>query len=169
MTFFNPKTMKRLILFRHGKSQWKENVTDQFRSLNEVGEKRTPLVAQRLNELLDFEPLYVFSSIATRAKQTAEIVKPIAFPKVAIQFDKDLYTFSHLALKDWIKKLDNRLDHAIIFGHNPAFTDIAYELGSEFILNVPTSGVVWIEFEIDHWSEITKGTTKHVIIPKELE
>lgn len=161
--------MKRLILFRHGKSRWDANVIDQFRSLNEVGEQRTPLAAKELKRLLNFDPQYIFSSVATRAKQTAEIAQKIAFPHATIQFDKELYTFSHLALKDWIKKLDDSLDHAIIFGHNPAFTDIAYELGSEFILNVPTSGVVWMEFEIGHWSDITKGVTKHVIIPKELE
>ena len=161
--------MKKLILFRHGKSRWDENVSDQFRSLNEKGISRTQLSAKKLNELLDFEPQHIYSSVATRAKQTSSIAKSIIFPGKEILLDKELYTFSHKALKNWIKSLDNSIDHAIIFGHNPAFTDIAYDFGSEFILNVPTAGVVWIEFEEDEWSKITKGKTKHIIFPKELE
>lgn len=160
--------MKKLILFRHGKSRWDEGLSDQFRSINEKGFQLTHLSANKLAEIIDFEPTNVFSSIATRAKETAEIVQKIVFPKTTIQFDKELYTFSHLVLMNWIKSTDNALDHLIIFGHNPAFTDIAYELGSEFILNIPTSGVVWIEFDSDDWSEIRKGITKYVIIPKEL-
>jgi len=161
--------MKNLILFRHGKSRWDENVADQFRSLNDKGISRTKLSAHKLNELLEFEPQYVFSSVANRAKQTCEIAQSIFFPKIEVKYDKELYTFSHKALKNWIKALDNSLDHAIIFGHNPAFTDIAYDFGSEFIMNIPTSGIVWIEFENEKWSEIIKGTTKHIIFPKELE
>lgn len=161
--------MKKLILFRHGKSRWDENVSDQFRTLNEKGETRTPLVAEQLLSILDFELKYVFSSVANRAKQTAEISKKIAFPLVDIQYDKELYTFSHIALLNWIKNQDDKMDHVMIFGHNPAFTDIAYELGSEFILNIPTSGLVWIEMDVNHWSDIKKGTTKHIIFPKELE
>ncbi|QTV04978.1 SixA phosphatase family protein [Faecalibacter bovis] len=160
--------MKKLILFRHGKSRWDEGLSDQFRSLNEKGIERTNLSANKLAEILDFEPQHVFSSTATRAKETAEITKKIVFPKIEIQFDSELYTFSHFNLKNWIKSTDNALDHLIIFGHNPAFTDIAYDLGSEFILNIPTSGVVWIEFMTDNWNDIIRGTTKHVILPKEL-
>lgn len=161
--------MKKLILFRHGKSRWDENVSDQFRTLNEKGIRRTQIAAKKLNEVLDFIPQYVFSSVATRAKQTSSIAKEIIFPSTEIIIDKELYTFSHKALKNWIKSLDNSIDHAIIFGHNPAFTDIAYDFGSEFIINIPTAGVVWIEFEEDDWSIITKGKTKHIIFPKELE
>jgi phosphohistidine phosphatase len=161
--------MKKLILIRHGKSDWNKNFSDQFRPINEKGEKRTALAANELTNILDFNPKYIFSSHATRAKQTAEIVKKIAFPQINISYEKELYTFSHLVLKKWIKNLDFSLDHAIIFGHNPAFTDIAYELGSEFILNIPTSGIVWIEFDTNDWTQIEKGKTKHIILPKELE
>ena len=161
--------MKKLILFRHGKSSWDENLTDQFRSINDKGIHRTKLSSHKLNDILDFEPKNVFCSVATRAKQTVEIAKSIVFKNTDIVYDTELYTFSHKVLKNWIKSLDNSLDHAIIFGHNPAFTDIAYDLGSEFILNIPTSGVVWIEFDEENWSDIIKGKTKYTIFPRDLE
>lgn len=161
--------MKTLILFRHGKSRWDENVSDQFRTLNEKGIDRTQKSATKLKDLLNFKPQFVYSSVATRARQTAEIAKSILFPELEIIYEKELYTFSHMALIHWIKNVDSTQDHLIIFGHNPAFTDIAYDLGSEFILNVPTAGVVWMEFDCEHWHEIKKGTTKHVIFPKDLE
>lgn len=160
--------MKRIILFRHAKSRWDEPVNDQFRSITETGKTRTRLSAKKLSEIIDDQSLHVFSSIATRARETAEIAKSIVFPTVEINYEKELYTFSHFTLKNWIKSLDNSIESAIIFGHNPAFTDIAYDLGSEFILNIPTAGVVWMEFETNEWSKVQKGITKHIIFPKEL-
>jgi len=161
--------MKNLILIRHGKSDWNNNLSDQFRPITKKGEKRSLLAANKLNDFLNFTPKYIYSSITTRAKQTANIFQSISFPNQNIRYDKDLYTFSHIALEKWIKNLEFSIDHVIIFGHNPAFTDIANELGSIYISNLPTSGIVWIEFEINDWKDLKKGITKHIILPKELE
>lgn len=161
--------MKKLILIRHGKSDWNQNLSDQFRQITEKGKNRTERISHKLIEILDFKPQFVFSSTARRAKQTAEIVQQIVFPNLKINYDKELYTFSHFVLMKWIKSLDITIDHAIIFGHNPAFTDIANELGSDLITNIPTAGIVWIEFDCDDWSKIEKGITKYIILPRELE
>jgi phosphohistidine phosphatase len=56
----------------------------------------------------------------------------------------------------------------MIFGHNSAITDFVNKFGDFFIENVPTSGLVVIEFETDFWKNITKGKIKKVILPKEI-
>ena len=72
-------------------------------------------------------------------------------------------------MDNWIQKLDNQLQNVLIFGHNPAFTDVANEFGNELIYNLPTSGFVWIQFKSDHWKEIKKGETVKIILPKEIK
>jgi phosphohistidine phosphatase len=57
----------------------------------------------------------------------------------------------------------------MIFGHNYAFTSIVNRFGSTFIDNLPTCGLVWIQFDINSWKEIKTGITKLVIKPKDLK
>ena len=83
--------------------------------------------------------------------------------------DEDLYDFSGEDVINFIKKLPNTIDSAMIFGHNHAFTSIANIFGDRFIDNLPTSGLVKLNFDIDNWQDFKQGTTELVIIPKELK
>ena len=56
----------------------------------------------------------------------------------------------------------------MIFGHNHAFTSISNIFGTAYMDNLPTSGLVKIDFEIEDWKDLKKGVTKLIIIPKEL-
>ena len=42
----------------------------------------------------------------------------------------------------------------MVFGHNYAFTNLVNQLGNKYIENVPTSGMVKIDFEIEHWKDL---------------
>lgn len=72
-------------------------------------------------------------------------------------------------MDNWIRKLDNQLQNVLIFGHNPAFTDIINQLGNEMIYNLSTSGFAWIQFDSTNWKTIEKGKTMKIILPKEIE
>ncbi|MFV0181814.1 histidine phosphatase family protein [Empedobacter falsenii] len=161
--------MKNLFLMRHAKSKWNENVSDQFRSITDIGELKTKKIAHYLNENFELNFDQVFSSKAVRAKETSQLFKPILFPSQIIHIEDDLYTFSHYLLDKWIRNLDNQLQNVLIFGHNPAFTDITNQLGNEMIYNLPTSGFVWIQFDSDNWKTIAKGKTMKIITPKEIK
>ena len=161
--------MKNLFLMRHGKSRWDENVSDQYRSITENGIRKTEKVAHFLKDNLQIQCDKIYTSKATRTKETSDIVQKIAFPNHKIEIVDELYTFSHFLLDNWIQKLDNQLQNVLIFGHNPAFTDVANEFGNELIYNLPTSGFVWIQFKSDHWKEIKKGETVKIILPKEIK
>jgi phosphohistidine phosphatase len=57
----------------------------------------------------------------------------------------------------------------MIFGHNHAFTSISNIFGNKFIDNLPTAGVVVINFDVNDWKKINKGQTELLIYPKQFK
>ncbi len=160
--------MKKLILVRHGKSSWEYSVGDKDRPLLERGINDAKLVSSSFVAKRG-EIEAIFSSPANRALHTCMIfVRELGFPLHKFQVSDLLYDFSGDYILEFIKELDNDLEKVMIFGHNHAFTHIANSLGNTYIENVPTSGLVELEFDIDDWSKITKGTTVQAIFPKQL-
>jgi len=56
----------------------------------------------------------------------------------------------------------------MMFGHNPGFTWLANGLTKEAIENIPTCGIVAIDFDVSSWNEIGKqsGTLRFFEYPK---
>ena len=81
---------------------------------------------------------------------------------------EELYTFDSQALKRVILSCGDQIEDLIIFGHNPAITDLSEELGSRSFENVPTTGLVAMEFETTKWQEISNGKTVQYLFPKNL-
>jgi len=157
--YFNIKfrlRMKTLILLRHGKSSWEYSVSDQDRPLLERGINDALLVSNKFHEqALQIDAIY--SSPANRALHTAMIFcRQMYFPLNAFRTSESLYDFSGDEILKFVKKLANDLNTVMIFGHNHAFTHIANSLGNTYIENVPTSGLVQLEFDIEDWKSIPK-------------
>ncbi|MGJ5641553.1 SixA phosphatase family protein [Formosa sp. S-31] len=162
--------MKSIILVRHGKSSWEYDVSDTFRPLKNVGISNTKKVVKKFQEVSNIVPEAVFSSHAKRALDTARIFvenSKIKLPE--IQIKEQLYDFGGSQLVHFIKGLDDNIDTVLIFGHNNAFTNFANAYGSETIVNVPTSGLVHIDVEIDCWSSLQTGITILTLFPKYLD
>jgi len=160
--------MKTLILVRHGKSSWEYAVSDKDRPLLQRGITDAFLVADHFNEQ-EMKINAIFSSPANRALHTSMIfVRQLYFPLDKFQIVSELYDFSGDYVLQFVKDLSDTLDTVIIFGHNHAFTFIANSLGNSYIENVPTSGLVQLEFDLEQWASIEKGVTKQTIFPKQL-
>ncbi|WP_066225407.1 SixA phosphatase family protein [Formosa haliotis] len=162
--------MKKLILIRHGKSSWKYDVEDMYRPLKSVGEANTIKVCKTFLEMSEISLKNVFSSPSKRTRDTCEIfIKNYSNPdKIEPQIIQNLYDFEGRKLVQFIKSLDNDLDTVFIFGHNNALTNFVNAYGDFYIENVPTSGLVVLEFLIDNWSDLSKGSIKLKLFPKEL-
>ncbi|MFA5620393.1 MAG: histidine phosphatase family protein [Weeksellaceae bacterium] len=160
--------MKKIILFRHGKSAWESGISDFERDLNPIGVKRTGKSAEYLfkNPHLKIDAWY--SSPAKRAERTAEIAAGHFHEIPEIRLNRVLYTFSFFDLLKFVKKLDNSLQTIILFGHNEAFTEFVNRMGNQYLDNLPTSGVAILEFDISDWQKIDKGKTLSIIKPKSL-
>lgn len=160
--------MKKLILIRHAKSSWKYNVIDHERPLNTKGFLDSGLIASFLEEK-QIKTDLVMVSDSFRTKQTSEIILPkLKINPNKIVFSHNLYDFSGENLTQTIKNCDNSVNTLMVVGHNHAITAFANTYGNFFIDNVPTCGVVIIEFNVTNWNQINQGQTIETIFPKNL-
>lgn len=111
----------------------------------------------------------VFSSPANRALHTCLIfLRQLDFPFGKFELSEMLYDFSGDSVLEFVRNMDNDLKTVMVFGHNHAFTHIANSLGNSYIDNVPTTGLVQLQFQTQQWASLKKGTTVQTIFPKHL-
>lgn len=161
--------MKSLILIRHAKSSWEHDISDINRPLSQRGFDDANLLS---NEFLknNFSPDAIFSSPANRALTTCHIfMDHCNLATKLLTIDKNLYDFGGLKVTNFIKSLDNHLQKVMIFGHNHAFTAVANKFGDVYIENVPTCGLVMVDFDVDAWKNIDQGHTELTLFPKDLK
>ncbi|WP_159024140.1 histidine phosphatase family protein [Formosa sp. L2A11] len=163
--------MKKIVVVRHGKSSWKGGVEDLFRSLKPVGYGNTVKVCRNFLEMSDISSQNIFCSPAKRTLETCNIFVNNFFKNVdvEIQIIEDLYDFDGQKLSNFIKSLTDDLDTVFIFGHNNAINNFVNTYGDVYIENVPTSGLVVLEFDINNWSELKSGYLKLKLFPKALK
>jgi len=152
--------MKTLYLARHAKSYWKDqSIPDIDRPLNSRGKRDAPFMGEVLNDnkiMLDL----IISSPAKRTKKTAiEISSKLGYPEKKIQFNEDLYEASSNTIIKLIKKIEEKYDRVMIFGHNPGLTMLNNHISNHYIDNIPTCGIVALQFD-KKWSEIDKNSCK---------
>lgn len=159
--------MKTIYFIRHAKSSWEETVPDHDRPLNTRGFSDADNIGKALQKrgvAVDV----VYSSSANRAETTARIIcESIGYPLNEIVYTKDLYDFEGEFVKQVIKSFSNDYASAMVFGHNSAFSSLVTIMGSKTFFNLPTCGVVAINFDVKDWSEIETGITEFSILPKE--
>lgn len=160
--------MKTLILIRHAKSSWENNLPDKLRPLLEKGINNTIKIADACSHLLNKSDI-IFSSDSVRTRETARIIcNTLHLDFTKIEFTEDLYTFEYYHLVKFIKNIDSNLNKIIIFGHNFALTDFINQHSNIELDNLPTTGVVEIVFDCENWSEIKQGKVKFQLFPREL-
>jgi phosphohistidine phosphatase len=151
--------MKTLYLCRHAKSSWADpGMADHERPLNERGRMDAPVMAAILDQRREGIELFV-SSPATRALTTALIfVKAQGLDEKVLRLEPKIYEASTQALANVVAGLPAGVRKAMLFGHNPGFTDLIEWLTSEDIGNLPTCGMARIDLEVDEWAAVGRGT-----------
>ncbi|MGY3052499.1 phosphohistidine phosphatase [Pedobacter sp. UYEF25] len=150
--------LRQLILVRHGKSDWKNAPADADfdRTLNSRGKKNAREMAERLIKQ-GFTLNLMVSSPAKRAKSTAKRFAEV-FDYTNIIFEPTIYEAGTSSLLHVVNNLDDQFQKVILFGHNPGFTDFANQLSKSDIYNIPTAGIVVINFPFHSWKMIGMGT-----------
>lgn len=160
--------MKKLIIIRHSKSSWKHDVSDIERPLKSRGISDIEAVSKEF-KIFGLTPEVVFSSPAKRANDTCKyFLKKLDFSYIKASISSQLYDFSGTNLINFIKSIDNNYKNVMIFGHNNAMTSFTNTYGDIYIDNLPTSGLVVFEFDINSWKDLKPGKTLKIIIPKDL-
>lgn len=161
--------MKRLVLIRHAKSSWKEvGVTDIDRKLNKRGKRDAPFMAGKLGEK-EQTPDVILSSPAKRARKTAEcMAEGVGYPKKRIRFEEDGYTFSAGEVLHLLRQVEDSCRSLFFVGHNYGLTDLAEQLTGQPLGNVPTSGIVGMECNINSWKQLAArcATLQYFDYPK---
>ena len=162
--------MKReVILIRHTKSSWADlGMRDFDRPLKKDRTDDAKNMAEYLKEL-NLKPELILCSPAVRTKQTAEFFcAKLKYNFSDIIFDMRLYESSAEDYMQVIREANAKIKTLVVIGHNPSITDFTNQFLKDKIDEVPTTGVVWLEFETDNWEiySTTHSRLKHFLNPK---
>lgn len=148
--------MKTLFLIRHAKSSWDDPSLDDFdRPLNARGKKNAPFMGKVLKKK-KVKPDLIVSSPAVRAYKTAvAMAKELDYPKDKIIPEPLIYEASVRTLLKVVCAFPDTCSTIFLFGHNPGLTDFANYLTGARIANVPTTGMVEINFPVDTWKMVS--------------
>ena len=97
----------------------------------------------------------MITSPALRAIETARfIARALQYPLEDIKIDTQLYQGNSSNLADQFYDLSDQYESVMMVGHNPSCTSFANIFLDPKIDSLPTSGIVCIAFETDHWEQI---------------
>ncbi|MFK5855502.1 MAG: histidine phosphatase family protein [Bacteroidota bacterium] len=164
--------MKTVYIVRHAKSSWDNiDVSDHDRVLMPVGIKKTKKIIKFLTDK-NVLPDLILTSSAKRAMETAHLIADgIGYDNVNIIINNDLYHAFADEIYDVISTVSDSENSVMIVAHNPTLTDFVNDFINPRISNLPTTGVVSIEFETDSWEEISdvKFKVNFVVFPRMIE
>ncbi|MEO9482172.1 MAG: histidine phosphatase family protein [Ekhidna sp.] len=161
--------MKTLYLIRHAKSSWAFDLNDHDRPLGKRGRKDVVKMGKYLSEHQP-KPEVLISSTASRAFYTAlHVCDLMGIDEGQIRLDKNLYHAGAAEILSVIKHAPN-CDRMALFGHNPGFTSAANALANLQFDNIPTCGMVGINFDVKYWKDVAfnTGMLAFFYFPKEI-
>ncbi len=153
---------KDLFIIRHAKTEQASlGQADFERQLTERGHTDAQLMGKMLKEL-DIKPDKIYASPAVRTTQTAQILcQSLAISLETIIFEPSIYEASLKTLFELVSQFDEEVHCAFIVGHNPGLMLLADYLSSTSVDFMPTSGTLYLHFEIDTWQEVSAGLGQH--------
>lgn len=162
--------MRTLLLLRHAKSSWDDTgAPDHIRKLAPRGRRDAPRIAARLAEFGP-KPELIVSSHAMRARETARLVaQGLGYPESGIRYERRIYLKGPQGVTAVVAEQADEIERLMIVGHNPDFTHLANALARDLDLdNLPTCGVVGIEFDCASWRDVAAddGRVVYLDFPK---
>ena len=160
--------MKSITFIRHAKSSCEFNLSDKKRPLNKRGLFDVNFMSS-LELIKSFKPEAVFCSTALRTQETCHFfLKNDVFQVDIVTYTDALYVFDYLELQIFITTLSPQLSKVFIIGHNHALTALVNQLGEVAIENIPTCGIVKINFKSSSWNALKNGQVEFQLFPKNL-
>jgi phosphohistidine phosphatase len=160
--------MKSITFVRHAKSSWEFQLPDQKRPLNKRGLFDSQFMSS-LDIVKSVHPEAVFCSPAKRTRETCRaFIENAVFEESIVSYSDQLYDFSGAYLEAFIKEIDPKFSKVIIFGHNHALTAVVNQIGDTPIQNIPTCGIVKLNFNTHTWGSCSDGTLEFKLFPKNL-
>jgi phosphohistidine phosphatase len=149
---------KTLVLVRHAKSAWPDDVADHDRPLAKRGRRDAPAVGRWLQEHAVLSQVALVSS-ARRAVETADLISAELEPAPRQIVADEAYGASSAELLELVRTLPAEPDVALLVGHNPGIESLAALLAESAsgLGEFRTSAVAVLEFD-DDWDSVEPGT-----------
>jgi phosphohistidine phosphatase len=158
-----------LFLMRHAQSADKQpGQSDRARELTAQGMQEAAQIGRLLKDSKYFPDL-ILASTAERAKQTAGLVAEAAkILQEKIHFEEELYTPSLRSFLSQINLFDESFKNIMCVAHNPTISYLAEYLTKSEIGDLPTAGLVIIQFNKLEWRQVSEGNGKlvRILTPK---
>lgn len=171
--------MKRLILFRHAKSDWPAGVDDLERPLNARGREAAPLMGHYLAQEGLLPDLAVVSP-ATRTRETFTLAME-AFEAVTgevpqMLIEPRIYESQPQELLEVVREIQDGVRTLMMVGHNPGTHELARRLTgfgdryafSRLTQKYPTAGITVLDFDVEAWRDVgeREGRLDRFVTPK---
>ena len=148
---------KRLILFRHGKSDWNGDFEcDHERPLAKRGVKAAKTMGRLLAASGQIPDLIITSS-AVRAHSTVDLAGKEGRWNCSVQVTDSLYAASPAQVLEQVKQTPDPISTLLLAGHEPTWSQLTSLLVGGGRISFPTAAMARIDFEIDAWNQVEYG------------
>ena len=156
---------RRLVLVRHAKAAWAQGAAVDFdRPLAPRGERDADALALWFADHLP-RPSAIVASSAPRAHDTAVRMTAAWADAPAITLEPDLYEAPLDGPARLVAEFPDDWESAVVVGHNPSISHAAdWFIGEPTVVDLPPGGMIWMEFDADHWRDIAPGRARVVAV-----
>ncbi|MGW1892768.1 SixA phosphatase family protein [Streptomyces sp. NPDC002004] len=120
----------RLIVLRHAKSAWPEDVPDHERPLAARGRRDAPEAGQWLRAA-GYAPDLVLCSTAVRTRQTWDLVAGTVDRAPTVSYEPRVYAASADGLRNVLREVAERHRTVLLIAHNPGAQDLVLSLAGD--------------------------------------
>jgi phosphohistidine phosphatase len=170
--------VRQLLLLRHAKSAWPDDVADHERPVASRGRRDAP-VAGRWLRSSGWVPGLVVCSTARRARETWQLAAAELAAAPGVSFDRRVYGATAAGLLDLARETEPGTRRLLIVGHDPAMQELTLALAStragdqdalgRVRVKFPTAAVAVLEFS-GTWPELGPGRARlsAFVVPRDL-
>jgi len=165
--------MKNILLVRHAKSDWSNNLPDIKRPLSKRGRHNASQMKPVVADLIK-PPVHVISSSSTRTRETTELLfEDLESSAINIEYSDQLYLADLSTIRELIKHNLHGVNTLVIVAHNPGMDHIVESLAGEY-LPLSSTGKLMTTCAIAHFiindddTGLEHPLLQNIIRPKEL-
>jgi phosphohistidine phosphatase len=118
-----------LVLLRHAKSAWPQDVPDRNRPLAPRGRRDAPMAGRWLRQA-GCAPDHVLCSTARRARETWQLALAELGAQPPAVFEPEVYGASAGGLLDLVRRLPSAARTGLVVGHAPGLPELALMLAA---------------------------------------
>jgi phosphohistidine phosphatase len=148
--------MKTLLVLRHAKSSWDDpGLKDFDRPLNGRGLRAAPLIGRFIRKQ-KIAPDLMLCSPALRARETVALVREAGRLDAPLRFDERIYEASAERLCEVITQIEERVNQALLVGHNPGLEELISFFTGE-AKRMATGALAQLTLDVEKWGKTREG------------